>query len=87
MTVKSTMFARRNIEKYTRTLLDGKTHSQSDHGLKDRQRNSSALNVQSFRAADYDTNHYLVVGKVGKRLAVNKQTSHNCIWRYSISST
>ena len=30
-------------------------------------------NVQSFRGADCDTNHYLVVAKVKERWAVNKQ--------------
>jgi hypothetical protein len=29
-----------------------------------------------FRAADYDTDHYLVVAKVRERLAVNKHTMH-----------
>jgi hypothetical protein len=32
--------------------------------------------VQSFRAADCDTDHYLVVAKVREKLAVNKQRSH-----------
>jgi hypothetical protein len=34
------------------------------------------LDVRSFRAADCDTDHYLVVTKVRERLAVNKQSSH-----------
>jgi hypothetical protein len=37
---------------------------------------SSILDVRSFRAADCDTDHYLVVAKVSERLAVNKQTMH-----------
>jgi hypothetical protein len=36
----------------------------------------TVLDVRLFRAADCDTDHYLVVAKVRERLAVNKQRSH-----------
>jgi hypothetical protein len=32
------------------------------------------LDVRSFRAADCDTDHYLMVAKIRKRLVVCKQT-------------
>jgi hypothetical protein len=35
----------------------------------------NVLDVRSFRAADCDNDHYLVVAKVRERLAVNKQRS------------
>jgi hypothetical protein len=61
---------------YTWTSPDGKTHNQIDHILVDRRRQSNVLDVQSLRAADYDSGHYLVMAKVRERLAVNKQRSH-----------
>jgi hypothetical protein len=36
---------------------------------------SSLLDVRSSRAADCDTDHYLVVAEVRERLAVSKQTT------------
>jgi hypothetical protein len=38
-------------------------------------RGSSVLDVRSFRGADCDTDHYLVVAKVRERLAVSKQAA------------
>jgi hypothetical protein len=44
--------------------------------LIERRRDSSILDVRSFRAADCDTEHYLVMVKFRERLAVSKQTAH-----------
>jgi hypothetical protein len=56
----------------------GKTHYQIDHTriLVDKRRHSYVLDVRSLRAADYDTDHCLVLAKVRGILAVNKQRSH-----------
>ena len=59
LVVKSMMFPHRNIHKYTWTSPDGNTHNQIDHVLVDRRRQSSVLDVRSFRGADCDTLHYL----------------------------
>ena len=65
-----------NIHKYIWTFPDGKTHSQIDHILMiDRRWQSSTHDVRSFRRADCDTNHYLEVAKVRKRLIVSTQTA------------
>jgi len=69
------MFMHRNIHKYTWTSPDWKTHNQIDHILTDRKWHSSVLDVQSFREADCDTDHYLLVAKVRERLAVSKQAA------------
>jgi hypothetical protein len=73
LTVKSTMFP----HKFTWTSPDEKTHNQIDHIFIDRRRHSSMLGIQSFRAADCDTDHYLVVSKVRERPAVSKQTTQS----------
>ncbi|PNF20027.1 hypothetical protein B7P43_G05947 [Cryptotermes secundus] len=75
LTVKSTIFQHRNIHKFTWITPDGKIHSQTDHILLHRRRHSSILDVHSFRVADYDTDHYLLVAKVRERLT-SKQTTH-----------
>jgi hypothetical protein len=41
--------------------------------LVDSRKHSNVLDVRSFRTADCDSDHYLVVAKVRDRLAVNKQ--------------
>jgi len=61
LVVKSTMFPHQNIHKYTWTSPDGKTHYQFDHVLIDRRWQSSVLDVRSFRGADCDTDHYVVI--------------------------
>ena len=67
------MFPQRDIHKHTWTSPDGKTHNQIDHILIERRRQSSILDVRTFRGADCDTDHYLMVAKVRERLAVSKQ--------------
>jgi hypothetical protein len=69
------MFPHLSIHKYTWTSPVGKTHNQINHILINRRRRSSRpiLNVRSFRGADCDSDHYLVVAKVRDRLAVSKR--------------
>jgi len=62
-----------NIHKYTWASPDGKTHNWIDHVLIERRWHLSLLDVRSFRGADCDTDHYMVVAKVRERLAVSKQ--------------
>jgi hypothetical protein len=71
------MFPHHNIHKFTRISPGGKICHQIDHILIYRRRHSSILDVRSFRAADCDTNHYLVIAKVRERLAVSNQATHN----------
>jgi hypothetical protein len=70
------MFPHCNIHKCFWTSPDRKTHDEIDHILVDRRRHSNILDIRSYRAADCDTDHCLVVAKVRERLAINKQISH-----------
>ncbi|PNF21163.1 hypothetical protein B7P43_G05096 [Cryptotermes secundus] len=76
ITVKSTMFLHCDIHKFTWTSPEAKIQNQIDHILIDRRRHSSKFDVQSFRAADRDTDQCPVVAKVRERPAVSKQTTH-----------
>jgi hypothetical protein len=73
LVVKNTLFRQQNIHKHTSTSPDWKTHDQTDHILIERRWYSSILAVRSFRRADCDTDHNLVVAKVRESLAVSKQ--------------
>jgi len=75
LVVKSTMFPHRNSHKHTWTSPDGRTHNQIDHVLIDRRWHLSVLDVRSFRGAECDTSHHLVIAKVRERLTVGKQVA------------
>jgi hypothetical protein len=60
---------------YTWTSPAGKIPNQIDHILIDRRWHSSILDEQSFREADCDTDHYLLVARVRERLAVSKKSN------------
>jgi hypothetical protein len=76
LTVKSTMFPNRKIHTFSWTSPGGKTHNHIDHIFTDRKRYSGILDARSFRTADCDTDHYLVVAKFKERLAASKRTTH-----------
>jgi hypothetical protein len=71
------MFSHSKIHKYNRTCSEGNTRNQIGHVLIDRRWHSSLLDVRSFRGADCDTDHYLLVAKVRERLAVSKRAAQN----------
>jgi hypothetical protein len=45
--------------------------------LIDKRRHSNILDIQSFRGADSDTDHYLVVAKLRNRISVHKRVRQN----------
>jgi hypothetical protein len=64
------------IHKFTSTSPEGKTCNVIERVLMHRTWHSRVFDVQSFRGADCDTDHYLVVAKIRERLTVCKHTTH-----------
>jgi hypothetical protein len=62
--VKSTMSPHRNIHKHTWNSSDSKMHKITDNIMIDKRRHSNIVDVRSYRGAECDTGHYLVVAKV-----------------------
>ncbi|KAL4154352.1 hypothetical protein QTP88_000231 [Uroleucon formosanum] len=71
--ISSTYFPRKNIHKHTWTAPDGKTKSQIDHIIIDKRHRTSIKNVRSYRGADGDTDHFLVIASLSLKLST--------IWR------
>ena len=55
-----------------------------DHLLIGRRWNSSLLYIRSFRGADCDTDHYLMVAKVREKLVVSKYTEQKFDVRFNL---
>ena len=84
--VKSTTFPHRDIHKQTWTSPDGMTHNQIDHILIDNRRQSSIIDIRSFRGADWDSDHYLVITKLKEKLSVAKQVDQTAgIARFNVT--
>jgi len=81
------MFFRRNIPKYIWSPPDEKTHNQIDHILTDGRWHSSILDIQSFKGADCDSDHYLVVAKFRKRFSVINKQHRGVMKKYLISGS
>jgi hypothetical protein len=64
LVAKAKIFPHRNIHLYIWTCLDRKTQNQNDHIFIDRRWDSNLLDVLSFRGADCDADHSLVVSEV-----------------------
>lgn len=72
MTVGSTTFPHRDIHKHTCRSPDVKTLNQIDHVMIQNSYRRIISDIQNHRAADCDTDHYLVIKKC--RLKLKKQT-------------
>ena len=70
--IKSTYFRHKDIHKQTWISPDGNTRNQIDHVLTDKRRHTNVLDVRSYRGADCDSDHLLVIAKIRERLSINR---------------
>ncbi|KAJ4449477.1 hypothetical protein ANN_00876 [Periplaneta americana] len=52
---------------------NGLTHNQIHHILIDKRRHTSIVDIRTFRGADFNCGHYLVIGELRERLSVAKR--------------
>jgi hypothetical protein len=83
MTISSTIFPYKDIHKYTWKSPDGNIYNQIDHVLIDKRLRSSISDVRSYRGADCDSDHFLVIAKFRIQLK-NIQNTNNRIAKYNL---
>jgi hypothetical protein len=68
MVVGSTMFEHKDIHKRTWKSPDGNVFNQIDHILIDVRHCSDLRDVRSYRGANIDSDHYLIITKIRSRI-------------------
>ena len=74
MVVGSSIFNHRDIHKMTWKSPDGNTVNQIDHILIDARHFSNLIDVRSYRGANIDSDHYLVVATISGRISNVRKT-------------
>jgi hypothetical protein len=69
MVVSSTMFSHKDIYKQSWKSPDGNAFNQTDHILIDARHFSNLMDVKSYRGANNDSDHYLIISKITSRIS------------------
>jgi endonuclease/exonuclease/phosphatase family metal-dependent hydrolase len=86
MVVSSTQFPRKEIYKWTWTSPGGRYHNQIDHVLIEKRGASSIMNVRSYRGANCDSDHYMVVATYRSRIATNRTEKQKGTPKFNIDA-
>lgn len=84
MVIRSTSFDHRDIHKVTWTSPDNKTKNQIDHVLIEKIHRRAIKDVRSFRGADADSDHFLVVAEVTQERPTFKNPKGKRVRRFNI---
>jgi hypothetical protein len=74
MVVASTLFNHKNIHKMTWRSPDGQTFNQIDHLLIDARHVSNVMDVRTFRGANIDSDHCLLISKIRSQISIARKT-------------
>jgi len=74
MVVASTLFNHKDIHKMTWRSPDGQTFNQIDHLLIDARHVSSVIDERTFRGANIDSDHYLLISKIRSQISNARNT-------------
>jgi endonuclease/exonuclease/phosphatase family metal-dependent hydrolase len=77
MVIGSTLFPHKNIYKACWKSPDGRTTNQIDHVLIDRSHKSCLQDVRSYRGANIDSDHFLIIAKIWSRISKQYITKNN----------
>ena len=69
MVVASTLFNHKDIHKMTWRSPDGQTYNQIDHLLIDARHVSNVMDIRTFREANIDSDHYLLISKIRSQIS------------------
>jgi hypothetical protein len=85
MIIGSTSYPLKDIHKSTWRSPDGVTFNQKDHLLMYRRHKSILMDVRSYRGANIDSRHYLVVARLRAQISNVKKVTGIRTSKYNIS--
>jgi len=84
MVVASTLYNHKDIHKMAWRSPDGQTYNQIDHLLIDARHVSNVMDVRTFRGANIDSDHYLLISKIRSQISNARKTYGTCARKFNI---